>query len=346
MDERRVSWPSLVMLVIASLAVVSVSSAAPGENPAAARLALTGRLVAFWVAFLTLFLTQGYISSWAASLGFLALSVPRPADLGGAIGLLHEIVLLAAFALVLLAWSALGERKFAPRFWVGLAVAVVLCQTVVWLLAGAAQAGEASEWVGRARVRQLAAGLLAGGTLLGAALRAALPGRSWRGVGTAAALGLLCLPAGFGIARAFGPVAPESLLHGAYWGDFPGQLGAWARRLLGGFDGMAAWSWWRPEVVLPLMLIAVLMHLGMGRKQLRKGEMPLSWLLVLFAAAASAALMPVAPAGEGPGPLTLIFLGFVLSVAAIVGLLARMFSGIYREPPEPDEGETRKVWKG
>jgi len=266
---------------------------------------------------------------------FLSGSLPIANTPTEAAWLLDETLLLASLGFLIVAWRELGRERFDGQFWSLLLIAISALEASLWLEAEQTRRlrepldGEST--IALARLRQFTVAFLVIGSFVGIAL-----GRNARNRIALLVVTLLGPGIGFGIAYLRASVQGPMMLEGADWLSLPGEL---FRQPYAIRDG--SWAWMSPTLLLIGMGFGIVRLITRGRKMRADGEIPVTWLLAMFALGTLVVLIPASHPDFAPLPL--VVLGVWLPFFALADMMIGIAEAMTRKPPPPGPSNIQRV---
>jgi hypothetical protein len=238
-----------------------------------------------------------------------------------------EATFLATLGLGIAACSRQGRPGAIP--WIVLTALAIGVAALGWYRLDMAPTGDP---VSHDRVRHLMLGLAAVAVLVGFTAR----GATWRD--RAKLVGVALGP----------PVAAAvavRLVHGDWprlleGGDWGAVIDEWKGAFAAGDWHAGGWRWTATWVAVPLVLLGVYRTVARGRRQARRGEAPLAWLVTV---AAVGAILALSNRPGNSGSLALITVGVMLSVFGVADATLAVVERFQLEPPAPGPSNVPRV---
>jgi hypothetical protein len=320
--EHSDRFAGLLLLVLVATTLILQ----PG-HVASATVPVCRHLIVLFALFLASWKTHGVAYSLiACTILFISDRYSNEQDIDG-FWQITQMIFLAILGMNLIVWSVLPRTRVRSVFWLIAAVGLIALSMCLWALAArsAGAAGPVSMSNKRMQICCFVL-LLFGGLGLVALLKKKMAA-AWLWL----AVSVIAPAAGYGLARAWGPVEGGPIVSDAHWDRVGADLAAWSTNATASSE---AWCWTTPWLVFGLILIGAARTIGRGFRQRRQGNAPLAWLI--FVAAILLATSLLSAATPGAQPFALLWLGIALSVFAVADLVLLLYEQLVL--PTPDTG--------
>ncbi len=332
--DRRGAWVVSTLLLLYLLLYLVVRSEASPTESKIADPSLWTRLTVIWVSCYAAWRTLGGFCAFLAVVLLSFWPLPNPGETWS-LDRLHELQLLLILSTVLVQWSLLAGATVRVRLWSLLGLSTLGMGLMGWLLAGDARAsalpGLDTDW---ARLRVLSLGLLAATTLVGGVCYWRSRQRHWGNLIATCLVGWLAPAVGMSIGWLWKGGNLQEWFTQGDWASLPGNLQAALVNPGPLLAGQATWTLHLGHWLIVPMMLGLWSMLVRGVAQLRRRQLPDAWLLLLFGLGVLG--VELAYQGEHPvepaGPLGLVLLPPLLSLAAVSGLFQWIYVRLRREP--------------
>lgn len=238
-----------------------------------------------------------------------------------------EATFLATLGLGIAACSRQGRPGAIP--WVVLTTLAIGAAALGWYRLDMAPTGDL---VSQDRLRHLMLGLAAVAVIVGFTARGATWSDRAKLVGVA-----LAPPVAAAIAFRLVHGDWPRLLEGGDWGAV---IDEWKGAFAAGDWHAGGWCWASTWVAVPLVLLGIYRTVARGRRQARRGEAPLAWLVTVTAVGA---ILALSNRPGSSGSLALVAVGVMLSVFGVADMAQAVVERFQLEPPQPGPSSVPRV---